>query len=81
MRIVKKIRQIICRHDFMHVWESDYKRHVLGDKSHQFINLQSKRSIKYCPKCGRVEEYINVPTEEVAWADYFLMSHFKEAEK
>lgn len=45
-------------------WELDVFLGKADPRKPRFLALNGERSVRYCPKCGAVEDYIFVPTEE-----------------
>lgn len=66
-----------CDHTWCLVWKHDYDEHVLGEKPSPFRNLRGEATVRVCNKCGAVEEGPFVSSEEIAWTDANMISHFE----
>lgn len=70
------LRRKLCKHDWCLVWQRDYEQHVLGIKPSPFHNLSGEQTVYACNKCGATREGFFVKSEERAWTDNALISHF-----
>ena len=72
-KIAEKFKQKFCEHSWVISWKRDYMKHMLGQDV-RFYSLSSEPTVKICTKCGKVEDHIDVPTEEYFWADSYLVN-------
>lgn len=62
----QKMREAKCDHEWQIWWEWELKIFLglVRADIPRFLCLSGEQSVKYCPKCGKVEKYIFVPSEE-----------------
>ena len=64
MSIIERIKRKRCDHDWQIWWKWELEIFLTGkQKGPRFLALNGEQSARYCPKCGKVEDYLYVPTE------------------